>query len=206
MGCDDGESEQVKLFEVSIHAPVWGATIASKQLMTKWQFQSTHPCGVRRAAYQKPVNALGFNPRTRVGCDHPISISLRKERCFNPRTRVGCDGWLSKILFAQCVSIHAPVWGATSWCRISTAKLCFNPRTRVGCDSHRTSRDFINRVSIHAPVWGATVSVIANSFRFCFNPRTRVGCDKLNHNRQAPTKVSIHAPVWGATLKNFRHN
>ena len=55
---------------------------------------------------------------------------------FNPRTRVGCDGQLvlsiSQRLF---VSIHAPAWGATP--RPLTGFLrheSFNPRTLVGCD------------------------------------------------------------------------
>ena len=76
---------------VSIHAPVWGATLYHKHLV----FQQS------------------FNPRTRVGCDinanpasAPKAVSIHapvwgatfiggkngnKTRCFNPRTRVGCD-------------------------------------------------------------------------------------------------------------------
>ena len=55
---------------------------------------------------------------------------------FNPRTRVGCDGQLvlsiSQRLF---VSIHAPAWGATPRNEAAfPAAPCFNPRTRVGCD------------------------------------------------------------------------
>ena len=57
------------------------------------RFQSTHPRGVRRL--QRLYHGLvqvGFNPRTRVGCDPetPIRPSGRSAR-FNPRTRVGCD-------------------------------------------------------------------------------------------------------------------
>ena len=55
---------------VSIHAPVWGATSMSCLVMVVPKFQSTHPCGVR------PLNG-GF-------------------------------------LWATYVSIHAPVWGATT--------------------------------------------------------------------------------------------
>ena len=169
--------------------------------------------------------------------------------CFNPRTRVGCDGQLvlsiSQRLF---VSIHAPAWGATP--RPLTGFLrhkSFNPRTRVGCDI-RGDKEFggdnwfqsthprgvrpqagvpeveaqawfqsthprgvrhtlykllpqhwkfqsthprgvrrqraavchlSNCVSIHAPAWGATP------------PR---GC------AARPTRVSIHPPAGGATL------
>ena len=31
---------------------------------------------------------------------------------FNPRTRVGCEPWLASQTDVLAVSIHAPVWGA----------------------------------------------------------------------------------------------
>ena len=123
--------------------------------------------------------------------------------CFNPRTRVGCDGQLvlsiSQRLF---VSIHAPAWGATP--RPLTGFLrhkSFNPRTRVGCDRRLPRPNSLLywfqsthprgvrlavlhlpaqlvRVSIHAPAWGATAAAHARRHALCgFNPRTRVGCD-----------------------------
>ena len=118
------------------------------------------------------------------------------------------------------VSIHAPVWGATTKVAIANLPICFNPRTRVGCDG--TMKDFgaLLDVSIHAPVWGATISHASQSSYHCFNPRTRVGCDaimSLTFNQQEfqsthpcgvrresarlaiSAPVSIHAPVWGAT-------
>ena len=55
---------------ISIHAPVWGATICPDK------------------------NRLGyfhFNPRTRVGCDNFTTYSNQSTVYFNPRTRVGCD-------------------------------------------------------------------------------------------------------------------
>ena len=100
---------------------------------------------------------------------------------FNPRTRVGCDGQLvlsiSQRLF---VSIHAPAWGATP--RPLTGFLrhkSFNPRTLVGCDwrpcwafpsasrfqsthprgvrlGKKRQLPRTTGVSIHAPAWGAT--------------------------------------------------
>ena len=58
---------------------------------------------------------------------------------------------------AMCVSIHAPVWGATNGKILSmTITQCFNPRTRVGCDMRHVERAGQYMVSIHAPVWGAT--------------------------------------------------
>ena len=121
-------------------------------------FQSTHPCGVRLAKLLE-LAALydSFNPRTRVGCDgevlgkgetvevfqstHPCGVRLERVaaiqylRGFNPRTRVGCDVWRFVVTGCQWVSIHAPVWGATT------------AATHLHHSTH---------VSIHAPVWGAT--------------------------------------------------
>ena len=75
-------------------------------------FQSTHPCGVRLVGMGIVFQSLGFNPRTRVGCDpmplllfrlmlfqstHPCGVRRKFHHCtlplgsFNPRTRVGCD-------------------------------------------------------------------------------------------------------------------
>ena len=92
VGCDINPSAPVRNMRVSIHAPVWGATLLS--------------CGIGKR--------VSFNPRTRVGCDNRLATKFALHVRFNPRTRVGCDGsgrWLSTALL---VSIHAPVWGATS--------------------------------------------------------------------------------------------
>ena len=120
--------------QVSIHAPVWGATRYELLDLFHFLFQSTHPCGVRRST------------PTRTG----------KNQSFNPRTRVGCDHLEEQVDTLTEVSIHAPVWGATSvtipatlsfWfqsthpcgvrpCLVSFVAwhIGFNPRTRVGCD------------------------------------------------------------------------
>ena len=59
----------IKKSMVSIHAPVWGATLSTDELKAYLEFQSTHPCGVRPVATDVEYLAGGFNPRTRVGCD-----------------------------------------------------------------------------------------------------------------------------------------
>ena len=79
---------------VSIHAPVWGATLHRSQLLGHGMFQSTHPCGVRQA-HTDAIFVL------------PVSIHA-------PVWGATADkimGWA-----ASAVSIHAPVWGATD-CR-----------------------------------------------------------------------------------------
>ncbi len=94
VGCDAMRTNRYRrFFEVSIHAPAWGATIeASIPSGPPVMFQSTHPRGVRR----------------------DTSRHAQIIMCFNPRTRVGCDiFFLDQTLAGQRVSIHAPAWGAT---------------------------------------------------------------------------------------------
>ena len=154
--------------------------ITPARLICSFEFQSTHPRGVRplpplHATYRIPISihapAWGatawhlpsrsivchFNPRTRVGCDHG-NISIKEVIFyFNPRTRVGCD----------CEQAALAPAGAH-----------FNPRTRVGCDrlgaDHYALRYHFNprtRVGCD-PLSGASSILDRN-----FNPRTRVGCD-----------------------------
>ena len=139
VGCDAGGAADHKVGSaVSIHAPAWGAT-GSGPLSATCQtvFQSTHPRGVRlvpeylrlrdaQVSIHAPawgatcrnsgsrLSRIGFNPRTRVGCDPRVQAHHgRTDGRFNPRTRVGCDS-----------RPPAPGPPATR----------FNPRTRVGCD------------------------------------------------------------------------
>ena len=125
---------------VSIHAPVWGATINAVATYRRKKFQSTRPCGARRS------NVPGVGRGSGVSIHAPVWGA----------TIVGGD-----IIYNDIVSIHAPVWGAT---RLLIMVLMmsegFNPRARVGRDleSHR-------------------LLVKLGSF----NPRARVGRD-LNPN------------------------
>ena len=168
-------------------------------------FQSTHPWRVRPVFGSSFVgDGCYFNPRTHEGCDliccFPDNISVIN---FNPRTHEGCDAKLIfNLLIAYCISIHAPMKGATRlWClgfgtdarfqsthpwRVRLLHLLdcryrhhFNPRTHEGCDTgvvqHFTQA---GDISIHAPMKGATT--VADSSKFT------VG-------------ISIHAPMKGAT-------
>ena len=78
--------------DVSIHAPVWGATRPS-----------VLPCFERAVSIHAPV----WGATTAVGVRNNL-IS------FNPRTRVGCDPAPVLGTLETGVSIHAPVWGATA--------------------------------------------------------------------------------------------
>ena len=58
---------------------------------TMW-FQSTHPQGGRPYADVDIYLAeIGFNPRTRRGCDNKPGQGRAQFYSFNPRTRRGCD-------------------------------------------------------------------------------------------------------------------
>ena len=77
---------------VSIHAPVWGATVAG---------------GAKRGI-------RGFNPRTRVGCDFLQQFCHWRAR-FQSTHPCGVRPLLGANAPTSIVSIHAPVWGATRY-------------------------------------------------------------------------------------------
>jgi len=57
-----------------------------------WEFQSTHPRGVRlNSEMARAILDGNFNPRTHVGCDQLLRRRRRTVMYFNPRTHVGCD-------------------------------------------------------------------------------------------------------------------
>ena len=117
VGCDTGFSAFWPRFEVSIHAPAWGATSGiSACSPSQSMFQSTHPRGVRR-------RHLG-------GICHAQRVSIHAPAWG--ATHVCGLRW-----DPAPVSIHAPAWGATRRPakRQKTWRPSFNPRTRVGCDS-----------------------------------------------------------------------
>ena len=83
----------------------------------------------------------------------------------------------------HCVSIHAPVKGATCSTRTQSSRQpSFNPRSREGSDPglHRPTQR-TDRFSIHAPVKGATPRAggggTARGHARSFNPRSREGSD-----------------------------
>jgi len=57
---------------VSIHAPAWGATSCVVVVGIWQEFQSTPPRGGRRCARKSSFTTQSFNPRPRVGGDHPL--------------------------------------------------------------------------------------------------------------------------------------
>ena len=101
-------------------------------------FQSTHPCGVRRAHGSSRTHGFwSFNPRTPAGCDrHRHDAHGQLQRCFNPRTPAGCD------INHQPRNSGPRRFQSTHPCGVRPAVerlvlhgiLRFNPRTPAGCD------------------------------------------------------------------------
>ena len=166
-----------------------------------FEFQSTHPRGVRQQLQTLKLKSSNFNPRTHVGCD------------INDKRQV----------VGHHISIHAPTWGATAkiWedflerifqsthprgvrrlsSLIVTASLLFQsthprgvrPRLQLLSDNllrfqsthprgvrHRKLYFPLpkTKISIHAPTWGATfLGIFRTRGPRYFNPRTHVGCD-----------------------------
>ena len=115
VGCDKAGRDDGRDLAISIHAPQWGATITLSESAANFEFQSTHPSGVRRHGFPRLLwpssisihapqwgattrpAAEGFvayfNPRTPVGCDQHTLLRCHHTIDFNPRTPVGCDWW-----------------------------------------------------------------------------------------------------------------
>ncbi len=167
---------------VSIHAPVWGATIKIYLITGKFlMFQSTRPCGARHLPVR--LNAL----QQGVSIHAPV-WGATIESIFNVNTTT--------------VSIHAPVWGATIYVPVRRLKLkSFNPRARVGRD---LTRLFVKsrRIAFQStrPCGARQAKISQAHYNTRFNPRARVGRDILIMMLTGcRISVSIHAPVWGAT-------
>ena len=192
-------------------------------------FQSTHPRGVRHGSrYVEYLRYLGFNPRTRVGCDDPFVkdftgrswfqsthprgvrhgsryVEYLRYLGFNPRTRVGCDlaseGTPKRLERFQ--STHPRGVRPDGPSDISHHFPFQSTHPRGVRQEHRALYGSRYVVSIHAPAWGATRVLHAlQKVGRGFNPRTRVGCDQSWRDFPAVVgDVSIHAPAWGATFR-----
>ncbi len=88
---------------ISIHAPVWGATIMEiKKLDDKVISIHAPVWGATKYFYIDSDGYYNFNPRARMGRD---SISINGRPVYNN------------------ISIHAPVWGATYYTKIDEVML-----------------------------------------------------------------------------------
>ena len=85
----------VRLIDVSIHAPTWGATFADKDNYQIIVFQSTLPHGERRKAVAASSECMLFQSTLPHGerPDRSLHHSARLGR-FNPRSHMGSDSCL----------------------------------------------------------------------------------------------------------------
>ncbi len=78
--------------DVSIHAPVWGATVAGAAIFFKVKCFNPRPrVGGDDIISTTASSPTGFNPRPRVGGDYKLSTCKGAPKGFNPRPRVGGD-------------------------------------------------------------------------------------------------------------------
>ena len=128
---------------VSIHAPVWGATIRAAQPL-----------------HERPGR---FNPRSRVGSDDGHNaLDIATCSSFNPRSRVGSDEQLHtpssrKLRFQSTLPCGE---------RHGTSNPLHLPQefqSTLPCGERHSLAPILacfSLVSIHAPVWGATFNGI----------------------------------------------
>ena len=168
------------------------------------EFQSTHPLGVRPQNGGIRVPTACFNPRTHSGCDlQPVSSGYAVA-LFQSTHPLGV-----RPHFIRCVittrrfqSTH-PL-GVRRRVRLSMIlRPCFNPRTHSGCDKAICEEYTEVWVSIHAPTRGATPLSyeIIQSLVVSIHAPTR-GATIVSAYLQNQILVSIHAPTRGATYKS----
>ena len=216
---------------VSIHAPARGATLKKCQKSLDF-FVSIH-APARGATPLCPdccYQRASFNPRTRTGCDIPITAyfpSLLSFQSTHPHgvRRFPGDGIMRQKQFqsthphgvrrcqdegGRCfvwVSIHAPARGATIpsyWFRYAGAVSIHAPARGATPtqEAFMTETGKFQSTHPHGVRHTAPASTQINS---CFNPRTRTGCDLKWEGILKKLKVSIHAPARGATARKARY-
>ena len=172
--------------EISIHAPVKGAT----RLHDRHHAECGH-----------------FNPRSREGSDrvkvvrqrHVTGISIHAPvkgataqggnpalpaLNFNPRSREGSDvSGAAACIQCRVISIHAPAKGATcaTW-HASAGATNFNPRSREGSDLPSSISLAAIAISIHAPAKGAT----PRSRRACKHPLFQSTLPRRERQQKSP--------------------
>ena len=169
---------------------------------------------------------VGFNPRTRVGCDDTSTDNATNATKFQSTHPRGVRPISAGLFFVILpVSIHAPAWGATV---LESQTTFYSPKfqsthprgvrrankVRTGATSGfqsthprgvRLMFDFLKKketqVSIHAPAWGATSTVwwLRAVYRKFQSTHPRGVRREEMVKEVMEMIVSIHAPAWGAT-------
>ena len=214
------------LGEISIHAPQWGATVASAPPLLTTLFQSTHPSGVRPACAPRSRSASRisihapqwgatflpsyinsfkqyFNPRTPVGCDFAVRSPSCRVLAFQSTHPSGVrplTGLVRRGL--RGISIHAPQWGATCPVPHVVPTTTFQSTHPSGVRRRPAMRRGCVPVYFNprTPVGCDCYLLVERADLLHFNPRTPVGCDHVRARLAHGGHISIHAPQWGATF------
>ena len=136
-GSDKTVADASKDLDISIHAPVKGATkVLDNDERRKYHFNPRSREGSDPPTKGGEIAYDDFNPRSREGSDSRTLIVFASEINFNPRSREGSDCNFVSITSVCTISIHAPVKGATVVLIPSLSKFSnFNPRSREGSDN-----------------------------------------------------------------------
>ena len=124
--------------EVSIHAPVRGATGCTVCRQGVGVFQSTPPCGGRLIFLPIITPIQCFNPRPRAGGDQSLPGGPSWINCFNPRPRAGGDAITgSPCSTTQSFNPRPRAGGDDIFAVQDERQQGFNPRPRAGGDCRR---------------------------------------------------------------------
>jgi len=90
-GATEGASLIERIFIVSIHAPVRGATCKVSHLQRQKSFNPRARAGRDATTIKARELKTGFNPRARAGRDRRSARACCPSTSFNPRARAGRD-------------------------------------------------------------------------------------------------------------------
>ncbi len=143
-------------------------------------FQSTLPCGERLKTLRLLLRFSRFQSTLPCGERLEGKVRTDKENKFQSTLPCG-ERHVKGNTYAGriSISIHAPVWGATSVGKARRRISDISIHAPVwGATRHLIDDKINHRISIHAPVWGATGSRRYRPRQIKdFNPRSRVGSD-----------------------------
>ena len=115
VGSDSYSFRYEHTFEVSIHAPAWGATCSDEEYREKLKFQFTLPRGERQpwvVCAAEPGEFQFTLPRGERRADAVGAVEVGEVSIHAPAW--GATRHPRRTLHRLTVSIHAPAWGATT--------------------------------------------------------------------------------------------
>ena len=157
-GCDIYNDVNKRMEYVSIHAPARGATYTNAIGFPPLHVSIHAPArGATCFCRIERYGNVGFNPRTRTGCDLMLSTTLSSCITFQSTHPHGVRHPYQSNASGKAKFQSTHPHGVRPEAVKEVAEvLGFNPRTRTGCDVEYLS---------------------GGSHQSGFNPRTRTGCD-----------------------------